>query len=81
MPGRHRRPLTGEQAALPADVDLRLRAITQGRTVTDEGVVAFPGGKHPYAYRHLYRPDGGVDRLLERLAPGPLHPPDPRPAD
>ncbi|MFJ8628169.1 hypothetical protein ACIRD3_35770 [Kitasatospora sp. NPDC093550] len=75
MAGRHRRPPTGEQAALPADVDQRLLAITQGRTVTEEGVAALPGGRHPYAYRTLYRPDGSVDRLLERLAPGPLSPP------
>ncbi|MFJ4185362.1 hypothetical protein [Kitasatospora sp. NPDC089509] len=75
MAGRHRRPPTGEQAALPADVDLRLLAITQGRTVVDEGVTTFPGAAHPYAYRTLYRPDGRVDRLLERLAPGPLQPP------
>ncbi|MFB6892046.1 hypothetical protein ACFCX4_22365 [Kitasatospora sp. NPDC056327] len=75
MPGRHRRPPTGEQSALPADADLRLLAITQGRTVTDEGVATFPGGRHPYAYRTLYRPDGSVERLLERLAPGPLQPP------
>ncbi|MGV9271309.1 hypothetical protein ACWDRR_42480 [Kitasatospora sp. NPDC003701] len=81
MPGRHRRPPIADQAALPADVDLRLRAITQGRTVTDEGVVVLPGAEHPYAYRRLYRPDGGVDRLLERLGPGPLHPPGPHPAD
>ncbi|MEU3569164.1 class I SAM-dependent methyltransferase [Kitasatospora sp. NPDC036755] len=38
MVGRHRLPPTGEQAALPADVDLRLLAITQGRTVSEEGV-------------------------------------------
>ncbi|OKJ02957.1 hypothetical protein [Kitasatospora sp. CB01950] len=75
MAGRHRRPPNGEQAALPADVDLRLRAITQGCTVTEEVVATLPGGAHPYAYRTLYRPDGTVDRLLERLAPGPLQPP------
>ncbi|MFG2846340.1 hypothetical protein ACGF12_24670 [Kitasatospora sp. NPDC048296] len=80
MPGRHRRPPTGEQLALPTDADLRLLAITQGRTVIDEGVVTLPGGRHPYAYRTLYRPDGRVDRLLERLAPGPLQPPDFPPA-
>ncbi|MFD9595526.1 hypothetical protein ACFWA9_22655 [Kitasatospora sp. NPDC059973] len=54
---------------------MQLLAITQGRTVTDEGVARLPGGRHPYAYRTLYRPDGSVDRLLERLTPGPLHPP------
>ncbi|MCG6496883.1 hypothetical protein [Kitasatospora sp. A2-31] len=75
MASRHRRPPTGAKAVLPADIDLRLLAITQGRTVTDEGVTTLPGGRHPYAYRTLYRPDGSVDRLLERLAPGPLHPP------
>ncbi|MFD0274117.1 hypothetical protein ACFVHB_09425 [Kitasatospora sp. NPDC127111] len=73
MTGRHRRPPTGEQTALPADVDLRLLAITQGRTVTEEGIATLPGAAHAYAYRTLYRPDGSVDRLLERLAPGPLH--------
>ncbi|MFF2629439.1 hypothetical protein ACFVUN_27210 [Kitasatospora griseola] len=72
MAGRHRRPPKGEQAALPADVDLRLRAITQGCTLTEEGVTTLPGGAHPYAYRTLYRPDGTVDRLLERLVPGSL---------
>ncbi|MEU9044446.1 MULTISPECIES: hypothetical protein [unclassified Kitasatospora] len=81
MTGRHRRPPPPGQAALPPDVDLRLLAITQGRTVTDEGVVALPGAAYPYAYRTLYRPDGTVDRLLERLAPGPLYPPGPGPAD
>ncbi|MCX4758647.1 hypothetical protein [Kitasatospora purpeofusca] len=81
MPGRHRRPPTGEQAALPADIDLRLLAITQGRTVTEEGVATLPGAAHPYAYRTLYRPDGSAERLLERLAPGPLHPPGLRPTD
>ncbi|MER7773345.1 hypothetical protein [Kitasatospora sp. NPDC096140] len=75
MAGRHRRPPTDEQLTLPADVDLRLLAIIEGRTVTDAGVATLPGGRHPYAYRTLYRPDGMVDRLLERLAPGPLHPP------
>ncbi|GHF67069.1 hypothetical protein GCM10018790_51280 [Kitasatospora xanthocidica] len=81
MPGRHRRPPAGEQAVLPADVDLRLRAITQGRTVIEEGVATLPGGRHLYAYRTLYRPDGSVDRLLERLAPGPSQPPGLPPAD
>ncbi|MFF7588843.1 hypothetical protein ACFZCK_15285 [Kitasatospora purpeofusca] len=81
MAGRHRRPPTGEKAVLPADIDLRLLAITQGRTVTDEGVATLSGGRHPYAYRTLYRPDGRVDRLLERLAPDPLHPPGLNPAD
>lgn len=75
MAGRHRRPPTGEQAALPADVDQRLLASIQGRIVTEEGVATLPGAAHAYAYRTLYRPDGSVDRLLECLAPGPLHPP------
>ncbi|MEV4558375.1 hypothetical protein AB0K51_15485 [Kitasatospora sp. NPDC049285] len=79
MASRHRRPPTGEQAALPADVDLRLLSIIQGRTMTDEGVATLPGGRHPYAYRTHYRPDGSVDRLPERLAPGPLPPPGPGP--
>ncbi|MFJ6378616.1 hypothetical protein ACIQI7_01225 [Kitasatospora sp. NPDC092039] len=81
MAGRHRRPPTGEQAALPTDADLRLLAITEGRTIVDEGVATLPGGRHPYAYRTLYRPDGRVERLLERLDPGPRQPPGPAPAD
>ncbi|MFE4515141.1 hypothetical protein ACFRMQ_13255 [Kitasatospora sp. NPDC056783] len=75
MPGRHRRPPAPDQARLPPDADLRLRAIAEGRTLTDEGVATLPGATHAYAYRTLYRPDGRVDEILERLAPGPLHPP------
>ncbi|MER8188596.1 hypothetical protein [Kitasatospora sp. NPDC094015] len=71
MTGRHRRPPPPEQAALPPDLDLRLGAITQGRTVADEGIVTLPGAADPYAYRTLYRPDGDVDHYLERLATGP----------
>ncbi|MGW1172883.1 hypothetical protein ACWD4P_04085 [Kitasatospora sp. NPDC002543] len=81
MPGRHRRPPPPEQEGLPPDVDLRLRAITLGRTVVDEGVVTLPSAAHPYAYRTLYRPDGRVDHILERLDPGPPHPRGSRPTE
>ena len=77
MPGRHRRP---PDPVLPADAETRLRAITGGELVVEEGVVIFPGSRHPYLYRDTFRPDGTVDRWLARLTPGPLPAPGPDPS-
>ncbi|MFE2726488.1 hypothetical protein [Kitasatospora sp. NPDC059327] len=68
--GRHRRP---PDPLLPADTDARLDAIAGRRAVVEEGVVVFPQSAVPYAYRTVHRPDGGVDRYLERLEPPSPH--------
>ncbi|MFF2819438.1 hypothetical protein ACFVT9_28435 [Kitasatospora cineracea] len=58
-----------------ADADLVLEAIASGHPVVEAGIVLFPGGTVPYAYRNEYLPDGTVRRELLRLTPGPF--PDP----
>jgi hypothetical protein len=73
MAGRHQRL---PEEALPADADLRLRAIADNQPVIVEGIVAFPGAPSSYLYRTTYQPSGTVEGQLLRLAPGPLPPPD-----
>ncbi|MFH9355692.1 hypothetical protein [Kitasatospora sp. NPDC017646] len=80
MAGRHSRPTEIWQAS-DGDIDQRLKALTTGRPVVEEGVSVPDGGDRVFLSRRVFHPDGRLHSCLVRLDSAGLfpYPPPDRP--